>query len=79
MKNIRKRMFLGALIIVGSMTSAICMTLVFDFLVIHYGHEDRFAWVFGIGGVILGAFAFIFSLIVCTNNFGEGFPGNKNE
>lgn len=77
MKSKIKRKVFAVLVLVIGMLSAIAMTFVYDFLVTNYGHENRFAWILGLGGGFIGLFGLVTSFILFSNNFGEGFKDEK--
>ena len=73
MNKMQKRMLKGILLIVSSMTTAILMTLVYDWLVQKYGHDDIFSVIFCTGGGIIGLAVVMFAFAIWTYNMGDGF------
>lgn len=73
MKKRNQRILKGNLVIVFSMIGAIIGTLLYDYCVKTFGHEDRFSIIFGVGGGLLAICSICIAISFWTNHFGEGF------
>lgn len=61
------------------MGTAILMTILYDWLVRVYGHEQRFTVIFGVGGGILALATIFLALIIWSHNFGQPYEYYRDE
>ncbi len=71
---VQKRMIYGNLIILMGTMGAIGMSFIYSWFINKFPlQETRFNYIFGISGGILALSTIVSSLLVYTNNLGDGF------
>lgn len=73
MKKFYTRLLKGIVVILIGIISSVIMTIFCDTIIERFGHADKYIFIFSVGGFIIGIATLIFSIVIWTNNMGDGF------